>query len=200
MADVFNAIDPRIFHRLDTNMWRVAATYLPAAEIAKLATCCRYFNHEIVWHPHSTRLVWAEVPQTELDEALLGVCKRNGAHALVHAISSRYADMVRALLAHGANANTADTTGWTPLRYVKHMRNTDILQMLLAAGCNPNAVFNNGFNALMFASCNRRTDVVMMLLAAGADVNAEDTHGRTALWLANDDETRQVLIEAGARA
>jgi hypothetical protein len=33
-------IDPRIFSRLDTNMWRVAATYLPAADIAKLATCC----------------------------------------------------------------------------------------------------------------------------------------------------------------
>jgi ankyrin repeat protein len=182
-------------------MWRVAATYLPAAEIAQLATCCKYFNEQVIWHPHSTRLVWAEVPQTDLDEALLlNVCK--GAHvqvlidagakatqsALFYAIQYGRTRATRALIAAGVDVNAAGAYCVTPLVSAITRSRVRAIRMLIAAGANVNATYGGmTWTPLIFSirniykKSNADTLVLRALITAGADVNAVDEHGYTPL-------------------
>jgi hypothetical protein len=53
-----------------------------------------------------------------------------GQTALILAIQNNHVDAVRALLAHGANPNTADSHGFTPLRAARVRGNWAILTAL----------------------------------------------------------------------
>jgi ankyrin repeat protein len=53
-----------------------------------------------------------------------------GQTALILAIQNNHVDIVRALLAHGANPNTADSRGFTPLRAARMRANFAILTAL----------------------------------------------------------------------
>ena len=53
-----------------------------------------------------------------------------GQTALILAIQNNHVDIVRALLAHGANPNTADSRGFTPLRAARTRANFAILDAL----------------------------------------------------------------------
>ena len=54
----------------------------------------------------------------------------HGQTALILAIQNNHVDIVRALLAHGANPNTADSRGYTPLRAARTRANFAILEAL----------------------------------------------------------------------
>jgi ankyrin repeat protein len=54
----------------------------------------------------------------------------NGQTALILAIQHNHVDIVRALLTHGANPNTADSRGFTPLRAARTRGNLAILAAL----------------------------------------------------------------------
>lgn len=54
----------------------------------------------------------------------------NGQTALILAIQNNHVAIVRALLAHGANPNTADSRGFTPLRAARIRANFAILNAL----------------------------------------------------------------------
>jgi ankyrin repeat protein len=54
----------------------------------------------------------------------------NGQTALILAIQNNHLAIVRALLAHGANPNTADSRGFTPLRAARIRANFAILNAL----------------------------------------------------------------------
>ena len=54
----------------------------------------------------------------------------SGQTALILAIQHNHVDAVRALLAHGANPNTPDTRGFTPMRAARLQYNSAILQAL----------------------------------------------------------------------
>jgi ankyrin repeat protein len=222
MADVFNAIDPRIFHRLDTNMWRTAATYLPAAEIAQLARCCRYFNEQVVWHPHSARILWAEVPQRDLNKILchdlplshlqtlidaadnVDATVDNYMTALMCASYRGRADNVRAFLAAGANANATDRMGNTALIIAcRRTNDADIVRALLSAGANMDASDVFGDTALLTSIINGHVDMARALLMAGCDPNGLDTYGGItplmyASWRRGKQDIVIALMAAGA--
>jgi ankyrin repeat protein len=52
-----------------------------------------------------------------------------------------YEEIVRILLAHGANPNLADDIGETPLSRAKSSGNTKIVEMLVKAGANAEPEF-----------------------------------------------------------
>ena len=102
---------------------------------------------------------------------------------------------VRLLLKHGANANSRDGDGRTPLMHVASMvhdeRGPQIVKMLLEHGAAVNAQDNAGATALMIAAENAEEhnhclEVMKLLLDAGADMNivAENLNGGTALHTA----------------
>jgi ankyrin repeat protein len=57
-----------------------------------------------------------------------------GETALILAIQHDRVEAVRALLAHGANPNTPDSRGLTPIRAARVRNNYNVLQVLQKAG------------------------------------------------------------------
>jgi ankyrin repeat protein len=53
-----------------------------------------------------------------------------GTTALILAIQNNHVDIVRALLAHGANPNTPDSRGYTPIRAARIRANFAIMTAL----------------------------------------------------------------------
>ena len=92
-------------------------------------------------------------------------------------------DVVRDLLAGGANPNSQNASGWTPLMVAAAERHPDTVITLLEAKANPNLRNRLGRTALMFASSYGQDAIVERLLAAGADPNnvPDDDTGWTAL-------------------
>jgi len=104
--------------------------------------------------------------------------------AALHSAASQGATaVVRDLLASGANPNSQNAGGWTPLMIAAAEKHLDTVTVLLAAKADPNARNSLGRTALMFASSYGQDAIVDQLLAAGADPNnvPNDPTGWTAL-------------------
>jgi ankyrin repeat protein len=114
-------------------------------------------------------------------------------------------EMVKLLLAAGANAKAATREGAiTPLLMACQNGNAALIETLLKAGSDANAVKSNGTTPLMMAAASGHADAVQTLLAHGANVNAkESAHGQTALMFAaalNRAAVIRVLMANGADA
>jgi ankyrin repeat protein len=123
--------------------------------------------------------------------ARVDVKGEGGWDALMHAASAGKPAIVRALLAHGANANTReDKAGFRTLPLAPKLEVT-----------TPAAVQVTGRTALINAAVRGHTDVVRELLAAGADPGWRDVSGRTARdWAEWAHRTDVVLLLQRAQA
>ena len=110
----------------------------------------------------------------------------DGMTALHWAVRRGNADLVKMLLAAGANVRaTTRLGGYTPLIMAAQTGHAASIEALLAAGADPKQTTESGVTPLMFASASGQADAVQALLAHGADVNAvEPTRGETALMFA----------------
>ncbi len=110
----------------------------------------------------------------------------DGSTALHWAAFHDDADMVRMLLAAGANVKAATREGAiTPLFMSCQNGNAAIIEALLKAGADPNEANGNGTTALMTAAAAGSVDALKVLIDHGAKVNAtEAAHGQTALMFA----------------
>jgi hypothetical protein len=91
---------------------------------------------------------------------------------------------VRELLDKGADVNTRDEFGCTPLRLAATIGNIDIVKFLVERGADADAKDKFGFTPLHCAASNGHLDIVKFLVERGVDVNARDEDGRTPLDLA----------------
>ncbi len=143
-------------------------------------------------------------------------------------VPRRRLELIKALLAHGANPNArlvasapkfgsaisrGPSAGATPFFVAATGANLDSMRLLLAAGADPRIAANDGRTPLMVAAgAGRAGDtrytedeslaVVTLLLDLGADVNAADAAGDTALHAVaflGYDRLLQFLVDRGAR-
>lgn len=127
-----------------------------------------------------------------------------GGAPLYFAVAGNHKDMVKFLLACGADANAKFFLG-QPL--LDSVRQKDIAELLLAHGADVNAKDDMGMTPLVSAAIGEgygrgdRKDIVEVLLAHGADVNGRDNQGKTPLfWAAFDDhkDVAELLLANGA--
>ena len=110
-------------------------------------------------------------------------------------------DLVRDLIALGANLDWQDYYGWTALHWCARLNHPEIARMLIDAGADVNIQNKYGSTALHFCASLNPPEIARMLIDAGADVNVQDERGDTALhWCGYDNrpEIARILIDAGA--
>ncbi len=130
------------------------------------------------------------------------------AHLLEQSSSIPSVDLMKVLLKHGADPNTGDNEGDTPLHFVArnfvghpgHLENLSLIHLLLEAGADISARNSAGETPL---HCAARAETVLEFLRLGADPALADHQGVTILhnaWRFTGDCERVVeaLTEHGA--
>ena len=110
----------------------------------------------------------------------------DGTTALHWAVYNHRADLVRMLLAAGADVKAKTRLGaLTPVMTAARSGDSAVLALLLNAKGDAVAPNANGTTPLMFAAGGGKPEAVTMLIERGADVNATDTtNGQTPLMFA----------------
>jgi len=139
-----------------------------------------------------------------LDDALLNnVNSHDGYTILTAAAANGHTNIVKQLLARGADPNIADIEETTPLMLACSRPAPDIVALLVRGGANVNLVDNDGDTALHVAVTMRGrgvADMIKGLIAGGADVNARDADGNTPIHMAgghNHVDYLRLLVAAG---
>lgn len=100
--------------------------------------------------------------------------------------------IVKLLIAHGAEVDSRDTLGETPLMRAVSQGSDALAELLLERGADPNAVSWNGETPLHRAVQKRRLALLPTLLSFEADMEAKDGRGLTPLQVAHDDDIESV--------
>ncbi|CAJ1420414.1 unnamed protein product [Effrenium voratum] len=120
---------------------------------------------------------------------------------LFDAAASGHLEVVRCLLAAGADKEKADNDGATPLHIAAWWGHQAVAQCLLDAGADKEKADNAGESALHLAAVQGHPTVVQCLLDAGADKEKADNAGRSPLHLAafmDRQAVVQCLLDEGA--
>src|SRR5690606_31975468 len=120
-----------------------------------------------------------------------------GQTALTDAVAEGRVDRVRELLELGADPNTVNDFGQSPIECVPvTRRGRECGRMLIDAGANPNARSFNGVTVLEMAVESQNFDKVQLLMEWGADVGL----GEPVLWAvrAGNLALAKLLLERGA--
>jgi hypothetical protein len=112
---------------------------------------------------------------------------------LHYAAYQGHTELVKLLLAKGAEVNAKDNAGRTPLHSAAGRGHTGSVELLLANGAEVNAKASGDLTTLHYAAAFGRVDAVKVLLANGADVNAKDEHGWTPRNLAKGEGHKKVV-------
>ena len=133
----------------------------------------------------------------DLDEAVDG----NGRTALYVASRRGYVDIVKGMLAAGANKDKADDHGSTPLFIAARKGHIEVVNALIVARADLNKAMNNGATPLFIAARKGHIEVVNALIAARADLNKARDNGATPLIIAawkGHIQAVNALLRAGA--
>ncbi|KAL3313749.1 Ankyrin repeat domain-containing protein 17 [Cichlidogyrus casuarinus] len=113
-------------------------------------------------------------------------------------------EIVRELLARGANKEHRNLSDYTPLSLAASSGKVDVIECLLQHGAEINSRSGSklGISPLMLASMNGHANAVKKLLDHGSDINAHiETNRNTALTLAcfqGRHEVVELLVKRGA--
>lgn len=113
------------------------------------------------------------------------------------------ANVVRTLLAAGADARRADGAGFGPLHVGAALGSLESVQALIESGVSPDMPSQRGDTALELAVMKRRPEIALFLLSRHANPNVENVRGDTALHEAARNGDRQLiaaLLDHGARS
>jgi ankyrin repeat protein len=125
-----------------------------------------------------------------------------GSTALHVACRNNKVDVIRVLLENGADPNSVDDFGQTPLIELMLMENdgnvSAAIELLLEHGADINAKDDEDTTALMYACLSKNKNAVDVLLENRADIHLRDNTGKTALQIAQDKGNADIVeaIEA----
>ena len=118
------------------------------------------------------------------------------------AVEQKYADVVQVLIDAGADTETKNCDGRSPLHLASFSGELTTVKMLVKAGADVRATDAERDTCLILAACHGHTDTVHYLLCLPeVDLNHQGTGNDTALHTAVEGEyadVLQVLIDAGA--
>lgn len=114
-------------------------------------------------------------------------------NAMAYAASNNNREMISVLLSAGANPNSANSHGRTPLMNLNQEATVEVVHDLISAGAKVNERDETGDTALLNAAAHCNIAVVKELIAAGARADAKDEAGNTALMTAAVNEDPQVI-------
>lgn len=121
---------------------------------------------------------------------------------LFDAVQEGHIPAVKQLLAEGADSNSYNESGLTPLMLAAGDGDDALCEILLDAGANLHAQDNENFTALIWAAHFANPTTCQLLIKAGAHVNAQDAKGKTALMRAAEWSTGlrtcKTLLQFGA--
>ncbi|KAK3186393.1 hypothetical protein K4F52_004931 [Lecanicillium sp. MT-2017a] len=103
---------------------------------------------------------------------------------LILAAAKGHTQIVKMLLAAGANVNARGDDGMNSLQSAANEAPLELLEVLLAHGADPHHVDDQGHTVAMSAVYNKDIKVLERLLEAGADGEAKCMHGETPLIVA----------------
>lgn len=92
--------------------------------------------------------------------------------------------MVSMLLDVGANLESQDSQGWTPLMHAVNNSHESIAKLLISTGARFNHISLQGDTALSLAAKRGSLSFTRLFVEMGADRNAQDASGYTALMYA----------------
>jgi ankyrin repeat protein len=139
-----------------------------------------------------SREVWRLDPAEDL---------RERSKALFTAAENEDLETLKNLISAGANVNTPDEWGMTPLIKAANYGRAKSVALLLSNGADVNAQSAQGFTALRLASQFGYAEAVKVLLKAHADFEIKDKDGESPLWASafeSRNETWKLLSAAGA--
>lgn len=102
--------------------------------------------------------------------------------ALLDAAYKGQYDDVTLLLRNGADPNTSDPDGYTPLYAAVARGHYNVTYLLLRNGANPNASVHGGFTPLHVSVYNKNIEILELLLEFGASPLAKPLNIETPLW------------------
>ena len=141
--------------------------------------------------------VLASTPRPTID-----VADSTGRTTLAWAARQGDEDVVKALLACGADPNHKDTVGSTPLHMSVYASSPECLRLLLNANADVDIKDYDGDTPLTIAAqAESRTDFLELLLAHGADIECTNSFDTTPLRLsaaANNPKQVSLLLRRGA--
>ncbi|MDJ0607941.1 MAG: ankyrin repeat domain-containing protein [Kiloniellales bacterium] len=122
--------------------------------------------------------------------------------ALLQAAATGEVELIGYALDQGADIETRDPRGNTPLLLAARAASAAGVEMLLQRGADPGAASDDGWNALHTAAYFGFADVAKVLVAGGTPVDARELeYGNTPLLIAARRSSRGVavaLLDAGA--
>jgi len=148
------------------------------------------------WQPPGRKLIAGDLPAAAMTGDLQAVSRLlelglpiNGLDAqactaLLRAAGGGHENIVRHLLAHGADHRIAARTGATALSAAISMRHALVVDVLLRHGADAEQSLPGGVTPLMLASALGLPDIISYLLSRGALPNARDAQGFNALHCA----------------
>ena len=98
------------------------------------------------------------------------------------------------LLEMGADINSPDNVGWTPLLWAAKAGNASVMELLLERGVLIDHMDIDGNAAIHVAAHMGNIDVVKMLLDYGANVVAQNRRGLRCLDIAMDAQSNEVVM------
>ena len=104
---------------------------------------------------------------------------------------------VAILLVNGVDPETINGAGNIAMEYVK---SDEAIKLLKRYGANINYLYTDKLTPLFIAVIIGNTKLVKLLINNGANINITNQFNETLLDVTNDDEIKQILIEAGAKS
>jgi ankyrin repeat protein len=135
---------------------------------------------------------------------ILGVpgLANNGGTPLMYAAHARNREVVKLLIASGADVKARHNDSGGALLPAAQLGDSGVVKLLLENGAEVNARHASGYTALMYAAASESNDPEMIkaLLASGAEVGVKAKDGETALSLARRKGNTEIvrLLERAA--